>query len=105
MKIAAACLLVLTAAQAPRVKPLRDVLLFGALDTPNVEAITDPDAAARWTQVQRRLPRFMSRLRPPPEHSGLISMVWGKRQHYERLFFAIAAQEVRPRAGVDHELW
>jgi hypothetical protein len=90
MKTAAACLLALVSWQEPRVQPLRDALLFGGLDRPNIEAITDPAAAARWTEVLRRAQRFMSRLRPPPSHSGEMSMVWGKRRHYERLFAAAA---------------
>lgn len=102
MKLAAACLLVLVAAQTPRVKALRDALVFGVFDAPNVEAITDPAAAARWVEVQRRAERSMSRLRPPPEPSGTMSMVWGKRQQYERLFNATAA--VRGNRS-DDNLW
>ena len=101
MKLAAACLVMIALQQTERQKSVRDALLFGGFDYRNYEAIPDPAAAARWKEIQRRASMAMSRLRPPPSHSGEFRMVWGKRQHYERLFNAVST-----RAGHrDDELW
>lgn len=89
MKLAALGLVVLLAAQTPRIASLRNELLFGGFDR-NVAAIPDPAAAGRWNEVQRRAALSMSRLRPPSSHSSEMSMAWGKRRHYERMFAAVA---------------
>ena len=87
--------------QQERPHSVRDALLFGGIEYSNYEAIGDTGAAARWEEIRRRASLAMSRLRPPPEHSGTIAMVWQKRAHYERLFNAVSR---RPDAD-DAELW
>lgn len=98
----AAAALVLLPQEPQRRHSVRDALLFGGFDYRNYEAIPDPAAAARWQEVRRRAERALSRLRPPPEHSGLFHMVWGKRQHYERLLYAVGVPGGNTK---DAELW
>jgi len=89
---------------APQDRPesVRDALLFGGFEYQNYEAIADSGAAARWKQIRGRAAQAMSRLRPPPSHSGEMRMVWRKRQHYERLFYAVGVPHPTARDG---NLW
>lgn len=83
--------------------PVQDALLWGRFDL-RVEHIADPAAAGRWREMQARARSMKSRLPPPVDSGGSASRVHGKREQYERIFYATASP-AQGRQPADEELW